>query len=85
MGTESSLATLGIGPKPTQLDPTPSAQAARSIDWAARLPSDTAKGEERSTATTIASAACATYGPERRIDPSLRRVSRSCTTMKCQG
>jgi hypothetical protein len=71
-------------PNPTQLDPTPSAHAVSSMDWIARLASDTAN-RVLSVATTMASGACATYEPLEATAPSDRSVSLSRTTMKCQG
>ena len=46
-----------IPPKPTQLEPTPSPQAARNIHWMARLASETEKRMLLSIVTTIASGA----------------------------
>ena len=71
-------------PKPAQFEPMPSDQAVRIIDWTARLASETAKSVS-SMHTTTANGACAMYGPECAIPPSLRSVSRSSTAMKCQG
>src|SRR5215471_17253659 len=48
--------------KPTQFEPTPSDHAVSTIDWIARLASDTAN-RVFSITTTIARAACAIYGP----------------------
>src|SRR5947207_789322 len=58
--------TLSRPPKPTQFEPTPSAHAVNSIDWIARLASEMAN-RLLSVATTIASGACATYGPLERL------------------
>ena len=62
----------------------PSAHAASSIDWIARLASDTAN-RVLSVATTTASGAWAVYDPLLASDPRRRRVFLSRTTMKCQG
>src|SRR5438445_13296209 len=71
-------------PKPTQFEPTLSAHAVNSMDWIARLASETAN-RVLSVATTIANGACATYGPLEARAPSWRSVSASRITMKCHG
>jgi hypothetical protein len=58
-GTPSSLSTAGIGPKPTQFEPTPSDHATRIMFWIARLASETAYTLSFSTTTAIANAASA--------------------------
>src|SRR5439155_631538 len=60
------------------------AHAARSMDWIARLASETAN-RVLSVATTIASGACATYDPLDAKAPSRRSVAPSRITMKCHG
>jgi len=70
--------------KPTQFEPIPSEHVVKIIDWIARLASDTANFV-LSITTTIASSACAIYGPVRANTPSYLSVSQISTTMKCQG
>ena len=56
-------------PKPAQFEPMPSDQAVRTIDWTARLASETAKSVS-SMQTTTAKGAPAMYGPDFAIPPS---------------
>ena len=58
-GTAMSFSIAGIGPKPVQFDPMPSAHATRIMFWIARLASDTPYGLSFSTRTTIANDASA--------------------------
>ena len=55
---------------PVQFEPTFSDHAVSTIDWIARLASDTPNGDDLSIATAMANAACALYGPEFTIEPS---------------
>src|SRR2546425_3344116 len=80
----SNALTFSSPPKPTQFEPTLSAHAVNSMDWIARLASETAN-RVLSVATTIANGACATYGPLEARAPSWRSVSASRITMKCHG
>jgi hypothetical protein len=81
---DAELGADGLDAAEAQLEPTPSAQAVRIIDWMARLASDIAYGFF-SQATMIAPAALAVYPPVRTSEPSLRKASRSRTMTKCQG
>ena len=69
-GTSRREATRVIPTHPVQLEPTPSDQAVSTIDWIARLASDTPYCDDLSIATTMANADCALYGPEGTIEPS---------------
>ena len=70
--------------KPTQFEPMPCDQAARTMDWIARLALETAEGL-LSIPTRIASGACAIYGPVGARRPRWCNVALFCTTMKCHG
>src|SRR2546426_2211792 len=72
----SNALTFSSPPKPTQFEPTLSAHAVNSMDWIARLASETAN-RVLSVATTIANGACATYGPLEARAPSWRRDRKS--------